>query len=156
MLFVLLVAVVAAKSPLDAGAGWAEDVIGWVGDFNHSKALAWSTHKPILAMVHQRWSSASLQLARKIRKSVDLQTAAGHFIMLDAGNLRELPDHLTPVVNVSKYYPRVYFFYPDGKLMEDVTSGREDKFPYFYADEEELIASMKRALRQTRESMCHD
>ncbi|KAF4744208.1 hypothetical protein FOZ62_012364 [Perkinsus olseni] len=110
MLFVLLVAVVAAKSPLDAGAGWAEDVIGWVGDFNHSKALAWS------------------------------ESFGGR----------------TPVVNVSKYYPRVYFFYPDGKLMEDVTSGREDKFPYFYADEEELIASMKRALRQTRESMCHD
>ncbi|KAF4696296.1 hypothetical protein FOZ60_001418 [Perkinsus olseni] len=140
MLFVLLAAVVAAKSPLDVGAGWAEDVIDWVGDFNHSKALAWT----------------SLQLARRIRKSVDLQTVAGHFIMLDAGNLRELPDHLTPVVNVSKYYPRVYFFYPDGKLMEDVTSGREDKFPYFYADEDELIASMKRALRRNRESMCRD
>ncbi|KAF4696294.1 hypothetical protein FOZ60_001417 [Perkinsus olseni] len=154
MLVALLAAVVAAKSPLDVGAGWAEDVIDWVGDFNRSKVLA----------------RTSLQLARRIRKSVDLQTAAGHFIMLDAGNLRELPDHLcellpcgwvesafrTPVVNVSKYYPRVYFFYPDGKLMEDVTSVREDKFPYFYADEDELIASMKRALRQTRESMCHD
>ncbi|KAF4696295.1 hypothetical protein FOZ60_001417 [Perkinsus olseni] len=152
MLVALLAAVVAAKSPLDVGAGWAEDVIDWVGDFNRSKVLARSTHKPILAMVHQRWSSASLQLARRIRKSVDLQTAAGHFIMLDAGNLRELPDHLcellpcgwvesafrTPVVNVSKYYPRVYFFYPDGKLMEDVTSVREDKFPYFYADEDEV------------------
>ncbi|KIG17022.1 hypothetical protein DB30_03619 [Enhygromyxa salina] len=125
--------------------GWNDD-IAWRG-FDEGLKEAESTGMPIMMVVHTQWCGNCQKLKRTFNANAKLEQLSERFVMVhvdqDANPEAALygPD--------GQYIPRVMFLDEHGNVDQGLQNpNRTNRFRYFYTPQEDLVATMRRALDQ--------
>jgi len=121
--------------------------INWVS-LEKGYEIAQNENKPLMLIIHKSWCGACRSLKPKIAESEEIFNLSENFVMVNtmdddepkAGNDKYTPD--------GGYIPRILFFGPKGELLRDeINKGGNDKYKYYYYDEESVAESMKRVYK---------
>lgn len=124
--------------------GWGEE-IAWRA-FDEGLAEAKSERMPVMLVVHTSWCSKCKALKRSSFRDTALHELSEEFVMVNVdqdtepGVLDYAPD--------GTYIPRVLFLDADGKLDADLKNPRPSRFGYFYRPQDDLVATMRKALER--------
>ena len=131
----------------------AENGVKWKGNiewhtWEDALPLAKKTSKPIFLLVFADWCPHCRDLGN-VFGDPEIADLSKRFIMVRQ-NHDDSPPWLAPYTQkYGGYVPRIFFFGPDGKLREDITSGHP-KYPFFYAAEQPAV--LKSAMRRVTSS----
>lgn len=139
----------AAQPPGNAPAN--PNGVEWRGaiewhDWNEALRIASRSSKPIMVVVYADWCPHCRALG-PVFADPEIESLAKRLVMVRQ-NHDDSPPWLEPYnQKYGGYVPRIFFFDPNGKMREDLTSGHP-RYPYFYAAEqpEFLKKSMRKAI----------
>jgi len=138
LLFIFL-SFVAAESN---GRGW-NDNIDWK-TWDEGLALAKSTNKPAMLVIHKTWCGACKSLKPKFAESKEIEAESQNFIMINLQDDEEPKD--ASFAPDGGYIPRIIYVSPDGIPRPDIfNKNRPDQYKYFYSSAEEVVQGMKAA-----------
>lgn len=125
--------------------GWNEQ-IAWRG-LDEGLAEAKSSGMPVMMVVHTSWCGNCQKLKQTFNSDTNLETLSEQFVMVHVDQ-DEHPE-ATLYGPDGQYIPRVMFLDADGNVDQGLQNpNRPSKYRYFYTPQEDLVATMRRALNQ--------
>lgn len=106
------------------------------------------SEKPVMLIIHKSWCGACKALKPFIAESKLIPELSKKFVMINVEDDEEPKDDQFDVDG--KYFPRIFFLNNEGKVQRDLHNMDLEfiKFKYFYNDDEELVNTMKTALKK--------
>lgn len=106
------------------------------------------SEKPVMLIIHKSWCGACKALKPIIADSKQIANLSKEFIMINVEDDEEPKDEQFNVDG--KYFPRIFFLNHEGEVQKDLhnTDLENIKYKFFYNDDEELIHTMKTALKK--------
>lgn len=106
------------------------------------------SEKPVMLIIHKSWCGACKALKPVIAESKQIANFSKEFVMINVEDDEEPKDEQFNVDG--KYFPRIFFLNHKGVVQKDLhnTDLENIKFKFFYNDDEELIHTMKTALKK--------
>merc|ERR1711974_83508 len=123
-------------------------MIKWVG-LDEGQKKAKEDYKPMMCVIHNKACPSCYVLRNKFAKNEDIEELSKKFEMVimedfDAPKEKEYhPD--------GNYTPRILFFDPSGKPMDNVVNQPTDHFKYGYNSDENVQYNMELVASQYRE-----
>lgn len=128
-------------------SGWG-DKIQWMS-LTDGLQRAKREGRMAIVVVSKERCAACNQLKKRFRESHEIHKLSNNFIMIRvasdevSSNIKYKPD--------GNYVPRVFFLDTEGQVMKDVIRDTNvRKWKYNYATEDQLLANMKRLLRENQ------
>ena len=118
--------------------------IAWKPTLEEGIAESASTGKPLFVLIHKSWCGACNALRPKFAASTEIASEASNLVMVQLADDEEPKDALYKPGGAA-YIPRIMFFHPSGKLMEEVTSGNA-QYAYFYGEPQGIVSAMQKAV----------
>lgn len=106
------------------------------------------SEKPVMLIIHKSWCGACKALKPIVAESKEIAELSKKFVMINVEDDEEPKDEQFDVDG--KYFPRIFFLDHEGKVQKDLHNNDLEyiKFKFFYNDDEELIHTMKTALKK--------
>jgi len=124
------------------GRGW-NDNIDWK-TLDEGLALAKTTDKPLMVVIHKTWCGACKALKPLFAASNEIEQQSREFVMVNLQDDEEPSD--TAYQPDGGYIPRIVYLNPDGKVRPDISNKkRPEKYKYYYSDDKEVLMGMKDA-----------
>jgi protein-disulfide reductase (glutathione) len=125
--------------------GW-NDAIAWRG-LDEGLAEAKSSGMPLMLVVHTSWCGNCRKLKQTFTGVAELATLSEQFVMVHVD--QDVHPEATLYGPDGQYIPRVLFLDADGNVDQGLQNpNRPSRYRYFYTPEEDLVATMRRALNQ--------
>lgn len=132
----------AAESKVSLANGWG-DQYNW-NPFSDAYTVAEQQDKPVMLIIWKTWCGACKSLRPKFAESGAIAALANDFVMVNVVDDAEPPDVIYKPDG--GYIPRILFIQKDGTVMNDIVNvGGNDKYKYYYHNDESIAASMARA-----------
>ncbi|KAK7501043.1 hypothetical protein BaRGS_00007528 [Batillaria attramentaria] len=123
--------------------GWGDE-IDWM-PLDKAWEKSQEEKKVLMLVIHKTWCGACKALKPKFAESAEIRKLSSEFVMVNVEDNEEpseekyRPD--------GGYIPRILFFGPDGKLLDEYNKNGNAKYKYFYGNAESVVDSMKNVLK---------
>ncbi|XP_073239584.1 uncharacterized protein [Porites lutea] len=106
------------------------------------------SEKPVMLIIHKSWCGACKNLKPIVAESKHIAELSTKFVMINVEDEEEPKGAQFDVDG--KYFPRIFFLNHEGIVQKDLHNNDLEfiKFKFFYNDDEELIHTMKTALKK--------
>ncbi|KAJ7378801.1 Thioredoxin domain-containing protein 12 [Desmophyllum pertusum] len=132
--------------PVSLDRGFGKD-INWM-TMEKGLEKANKSETPVMLIIHKSWCGACKALKPIIAESKQIAELSKKFVMINVEDDEEPKADQFEVDG--KYFPRVFFLNHKGEVQKDLHNNDLEfiKYKFFYNDDEELIHTMKTALKK--------
>jgi protein-disulfide reductase (glutathione) len=124
--------------------GWGEQ-IAWRA-LDDALPEAKKERMPVMVVIHTAWCSKCKALKQSSFSDPQLRELSEEFVMVNVD--QDVEPKAGDLAPDGMYIPRVVFLDPDGKVDEDLKNPRPSRYKYFYLPQDDLLATMRKALER--------
>jgi protein-disulfide reductase (glutathione) len=124
--------------------GWGED-IAWQ-PLENGLEEAKAERMPTMLVVHTSWCGKCKALKKSAFADKTLKELSEEFVMVNVD--QDTEPSARDYAPDGNYIPRIVFLDPDGKLDPELKNPRPSRFKYFYTPQDDLAATMRKALER--------